>query len=194
MIKYALFGCDTETTGLDDKCDPIEITLYRMSDSMCKTWCLKPINVDAIQPEALRINGHKIDDLLHKTAEGRARYRKPGDVLVEIENWLMDDGMPAEQRVLLGHNVGFDRDMLVGLWTKCNTIETFPLNQKYTVDTMQMEFSLDYAANTFGEGYSLRNLCKKYGVKNDRAHSAEADTKAMVAIYREQLKRLIAPK
>ena len=195
-MEISLYGVDTETTGLGADCDPIEISLYNMTWDACKTWCLKPINVAAIQADALKINGHRREDILHLTAEGRERYREPSTVLVEIENWVMEDGVPSEQRILLGHNVFFDREMLVRTWAKCGSEGTFPFSTKYGIDTMMIEFGLDYASGEFGEGYSLRNLCKKYSVRNERAHAAEADTKAMVAVFREQMKLLktLAPK
>lgn len=191
QVQYEVYATDTETSGLNPaKHEPIEISLYRLSTDECKTWCITPINPQNIDDGALRVNGHKKDDLLHRTAAGRERYRKPTEVLVEIENWVMEDGMPSENRILLGHNVFFDRDMLAALWEKCGTIGTYPFNPKYSLDTMTLEFSLDYLAGAFGEGYSLRNLAKAYKVKNEKAHTAEADTKTAVAIFRHQLERL----
>ena len=189
-MTFSLIAVDTETTGLELECDVIELSLYKMNTDEVRTWCLAPLNVAAIQPEALRINGHLLNDILHKTAEGRDRYRKPDDVIVEIENWLMEDGIPSDNRVLLGHNVNFDKDMLIGLWKKCNSSGTIPFSEKYGIDTMQIEFAFDYAIGKFAEGYSLRNLAKKYGIKNEKAHSSESDTKCTVAIYREQMKVL----
>jgi DNA polymerase III epsilon subunit-like protein len=191
QIQYEVYGCDCETHGLDpSKHEPIEISLYRLSTDECRTWCLAPVNPQNIEDRALQINGHKKDDVLHRTAAGRERYRKPADVLIEIENWVMEDGMPSENRILLGHNVFFDREMLVALWDKCGTAGTYPFNQKYSLDTMTLEFSLDYLAGTFGEGYALKNLAKTYKVKNDKSHTAESDTKTAVAIFRHQLERL----
>lgn len=190
MTEYLLYGTDCETTGLAANCNPIEISLYRLSTDECKTWCLKPINIDAIQPEALRVNGHKREDILGLTKEGRERYRKPENVLVEIENWLMDDGMPADQRLLLGHNVNFDKEMLISLWNRCNSYETFPFSPKYGIDTMQIEFFFDYVSNKFGEGYSLRNLAHRYKIRQDKAHTAEDDTKVMVSIFQQQVNTL----
>jgi DNA polymerase III epsilon subunit-like protein len=185
---FEVYCCDCETDGLDPvQNSPIEICFYRLATDETKTWCMKPVNTANIQTGALRVNGHKLADLLHQTPEGRARYKAAETVLPEIESWLMADGVSAEQRILLGHNVGFDIDMLTHLWKKCGSEATFPCNSKYRIDTMQMEFSMDYANNTFGEGYSLRNLAKKHGVKNDKAHTAEADVKTTVAIYRKQL-------
>jgi len=191
-MHFELYGCDCESTGLDPlKNEPIEITFIRLSTDECKTWCLKPLNPDNIEADALRVNGHKLDDLLHRTAEGRSRYLNPERVLVDMENWLAKDELPSDQRILLGHNVHFDREMLASLWRKCDSYDTFPLNNKYALDTMQIEFFLDHIKGEYGEGYSLRNLARNYKVKQDKAHTAEDDTKVMTEIFRHQVKRLI---
>jgi DNA polymerase III epsilon subunit-like protein len=189
-MQFEVYGCDTETTGTNpNQNDPIEICFYQLSTDRSKTWCLKPINQNNIEPDALRINGHKMDDLLWKTSEGRVKYCKAEEVIVEMENWLAEDGVPASNRILLGHNVKFDYDMLTSLWSKCHSSETFPFD-KYTIDTMGLEFALDYALGKFGEGYSLRNLSKVHKVKNEKSHTAEADTKTTVEIFRHQINRL----
>jgi DNA polymerase III alpha subunit (gram-positive type) len=188
-MNYEFYVLDCETTGLDNiKNDPIEISAYRLSNGEQKTWCLKPISsFDDIQTDALRINGHKIEDLRGFTKEGRERYQDPAKVLVEIENWLLDDGARSEERVLVGQNIQFDLNMLLSLWKKCNTLGTFPFSARRSVDTMGLEFAFDLAKGEMAEGYSLKNLTKKYNVTNSKAHSAAADVKATVEVFEKQL-------
>jgi DNA polymerase III alpha subunit (gram-positive type) len=52
---------------------------------------------------------------------------------------------------------------------------------------MIIELFFDYCKNDFAEGYSLSKLVKKYGVKNERAHSAAADTKATKEVFMKQV-------
>lgn len=187
-MKFELYGCDCETVGLDPQIhSPIEISIYRLSNDEQKTWCLKPLNFETIQADALRVNGVKIEDLRGQTAEGRERYQDPNKVLIEIENYLAEDGMRSEERLLLGHNANFDRNMLIELWKKCGSAGTFPFNSKYVLDTMTCELLINFAKGTEAEGYSLKNLVKLYGVVNTKAHSAAADTKATVDVFRRQI-------
>ena len=195
--KFELYICDTETTGLSIDNDIIELSLLRVSDGEQKTWCLKPLRTDNIQSEALRVNGHQLDDLLHKTKYGVERYLPAEKAIVEIENWLSEDMHSSDERtivgqsdtrIIVGQNVsGFDRDMLIALWKKCNSIETFPFNKKYVIDTMLIEFFMDFCKGDFAEGYSLYALTKKYGIKNEKAHSARADAKATFELFNKQL-------
>lgn len=189
-MNFSFYVTDIETTGLDSHLhDVIELSLYRIgadAEVAQKTWCLKPLNPDAIDPVSLRINGHKLEDLLHKTVEGRERYLDPNQALVDIENWIADDGLPSDSRFLIGQNVSFDKDRLEQLWIKCNSKDSFPFGRRY-IDTMVIELFLDFCKGQFAEGYSLGNLVKKYGVKNDKAHTAAADVKATKEVFEKQV-------
>lgn len=189
-MDYVIYVADIETTGLDSRLhDVIELSLYRLSDGVQKTWCVKPTNPANIDPGALRVNGHKLEDLRHETKAGRDRYLDPVQLLVEIENWINEDGVPIENRVMCGQNVAFDHERLQQLWVKCNSADTFPFGRR-TMDTMIWAFMMDYAKKEFAVGYSLSNLIKKYGIKNEKAHSAEADVKATKELFLAQVAEL----
>jgi len=186
-MNYVLYVADVETTGLDSRLhDVIELSLHRLSDDVQKTWQLKPRADAVIDPVALRINGHKIEDLTHQTKHGRDTYRDAATVLVEIENWMAEDGVPTEQRVLVGQNINFDKDMFEQLWIKCSQKDTFPFGRRI-MDTMQIQFFMDWCQGEMLPGYSLANLIKKYGVKNEKAHTAEADVKATKEVFEKQV-------
>jgi DNA polymerase III epsilon subunit-like protein len=178
---------DVETTGLDDRVgDIIEVSLHRLTDDVQKTWCIKPINPQNIDMESLRINGHKLDDLLHKTKEGRERYLDPMKALIEIENFVMEDGVPNTQRILAGQNTYFDKSYLEQQWIKCQSKDSFPFGRR-VLDTMMIEFFLDLCKEQMAEGYSLKNLTKKYGIVNTKAHTAAADVAATKEVLVKQI-------
>lgn len=186
-MEYSIYVVDTETTGLDShEFDIIELSIYRLKDDAQKTWLLQPTNPQNYEATALRINGHKLEDLRHETKTGRDLYRDPNKVIVEVENWLMEDGLPAAQRLCVGQNVSFDLTRLEQLWIKCNSKDSFPFGRRY-LDTMVIELFMDYCRGQFAEGYSLNNIIKKYGVKNEKAHSAAADTKATKEVFLKQV-------
>jgi DNA polymerase III epsilon subunit-like protein len=196
MIEnYLLYFVDSETSGLCPiKNDVIELSFLRYDPDNIelqeqKTWFMQPINKDNIDAGALRINGYKLEDLLWQTSFGRETFKDPNKVLVEIENWIAEDNCPAENRILVGHNVLFDKNMLEQLWNKCNARETFPFGRR-CLDTMMMELTLDLAKGKFAEGYSLNNLVKKYGVVNSKAHTASADTLATKEVFEKQIAML----
>ena len=193
MIKnfhYQLFVCDTETTGLDPyQNDIIELSLLRLNDEVQKTWHIKPINVSNISADALRVNGHKLEDITHQTKYGKDTYQDPHKVIVEIENWIMESGASREDVMLIGQNIAFDKNMLEQLWKKCNADDSFPFGRRI-LDTMQFEVLMDLAKETKSESYSLSSIIKKYGIKNDKAHTAAADVKATKELFIKQIELL----
>lgn len=187
-MNFQLYVVDCETTGLDPiKNDPIEISIYRLSDGSQQTWFLKPTNPDNIDAAAVRVNGYNVDDLRGITKQGREKYLPVDKQLVSIENWLSDDDCSATNRLLVGQNVDFDKQFLQELWKKVNSYETFPFSDKYRLDTMQIELFMDLCKGIEGEGYSLNALSKKYGVKNEKAHTAHEDVKTTVGIFNKQI-------
>jgi DNA polymerase III subunit alpha, Gram-positive type len=187
--KFSLFALDTETTGLDPtKHDIIEISIYRLNDDEQRTWFMKPSNYDAIEPDALRVNGAKLEDLKHQTKEGREKYRDPAIVLPEIEGWLLEDMTSPEDKILVGQNIGFDCDFIQALWAKNNASETFPFGTRpRLLDTMQIELLLDLARGERSEYYNLGSLVEKHGVKRERAHKASNDTRMTKNVFLSQL-------
>jgi DNA polymerase III epsilon subunit-like protein len=186
-MEYVIYVADVETTGLDDRTnDIIELSLYRLTDQVQKTWCIKPFNVQAIDADSLRINGHKREDLLHQTKGSSSVYIDPNKVIIEVENWVIEDGVPTTQRILAGQNVAFDKGFLEQHWIKGNSKDSFPFGRRL-LDTMQIEFFLDLCQGSMAEGYSLNNLTKKYGLKNEKAHSAAADVKVTKDVLLKQI-------
>lgn len=188
MNKFSLYVVDTETTGLTEEHDIIELSLYRLNDGEQKTWCLQPLRTDNIELTALKVNGHLLEDILHKTKAGVERYLHPSKVLPEIENWVMEDPCPSDDRLLAGHNIlSFDKGMLLALWKKCGSLETFPFSSRLGIDTMPIQIFLDIALGENTEFYNLKTLNKKYGVKNEKAHTAAADVKATKEVLEHQI-------
>lgn len=176
--KFIIYVFDTETTGLDaDKNEIIEISFYRMSDNAQKTWFLKPSNYDSIQSDALRINGHKLEDLQMLTKYGKDTYQDPAKAIVEIENWMVDDLGTSEDRVLVGQNPSFDLEFIRKLWARTGNMETFPFgNRPFLIDTRQIALYLDIVNNERSQYYNLSSLVEKYGVKKLKSHTSTTDT------------------
>lgn len=177
--KFELYVADVESTGLDPNLhSPIEISIYRLYTKEQKTWYMRPTNFDTISKDALRVNGYKEDDLRGLTKYGKDTFGDPAKVLPEIENWLSDDMHTGTERLLCGHNIKFDLDMMKSLWGKCNAPETFPFNDRYYLDTMQIEVFLQVIGKTKQSEYlNLGSLVEKYNIKKEKAHKAEGDVR-----------------
>lgn len=189
-FPFQLYVLDTETTGLslEKGSEIIELSIYRINDDQQKSWCIKPKNYDAIQSDALRINGHKLDDLKWLTAFGRETYREANKVLPDIEMFFLEDNDAPTNRILIGQNAIFDLGFLQDLWKRENTINTFPFGDRpKIIDTLQLALFLDLLENKKSDFYNLGSLIKKYSIKNSKAHSAAADTLATKELFLAQL-------
>jgi len=190
MSKYELYAIDVETTNLDPNIgDIIELSIIRMSTDEQRTYFIRPLNIAGIDVGALKVNGHKMEDLKMETKFGRETYQEPSKVIIEVENWLSEDDKPASGRICVGQNVQFDHSFMKSMWKKLNASDSFPFGRRL-LDTMQNAFILDLIEGKEEESYSLGNLIKKYGIKNIKAHSASADTRATKQLFEAQIKDL----
>jgi DNA polymerase III alpha subunit (gram-positive type) len=187
MQNYIVYVQDTETTGLEPKIhEIIELSLLRLTlketgfEPDQKTWLIKALNPATIQDDALAINGHKKEDILWQTPFGRENYIKPSDAIIEIEDWIADDKMSAHDRVFAGQNPMFDFEHMIALWERCQSLDTFPFRtgfNKLIIDTMQLALFFDICIGRKREKYNLGSLIKDFGIKKEKAHRADADTR-----------------
>jgi DNA polymerase III alpha subunit (gram-positive type) len=190
--KFIIYTCDGEMTGLDFlKHEIIEISFHRSSDNSQKTWFLKPKNYDSIQSDALRINGHKLEDLKLLTKYGQDTYKDPTKVIVEIENWILEDMSSSEDRIFLGQNPTFDLQFLQKLWADNNSLETFPFGKRpHVLDTKQIQLFLDLTNDERCQYYNLGSLVEKWAVKKEKAHRSDADVRMTKDVFLAQVESI----
>jgi DNA polymerase III epsilon subunit-like protein len=189
-MSYVEYVIDTETTGTDpNKHDIIEVCFWRIGDPESKTWCLSPLSAANIEDKALQINGHKKEDILHKTAAGKEKYLHPSQVLPDIEMWLMADGAAAEDRIFIGQNPEFDHSFLLKLWERSGDIDNFPFgywidnqdgtkrNVSMILDTIDLVRIIDVCTGKHRGRYNLGSLVKSFGITKAQAHRADGDVK-----------------
>lgn len=195
---YIIYVIDTETTGLDAKeHDIIELSVcrFRMSNpdlAEQKTWCLKALNPISISDEALAINKHKREDILHFTKFGRETYKEPNQVVAEIERWILSDDVSVMDRIIAGQNIRFDINAMQELWKKVGSYDTFPFDLKKNrriVDTIMLTTIIDLCVGRRRKHYNLGSLVKSFNVTKRRAHRAEDD----VAMTKDLLVKLLNP-
>jgi len=193
---YIIYVMDTETTGLDpEENDVIEISMCRFymdspDEIEQKTWLLRPLNPMAIDDKALKINGHKREDILGFTKFGKENYLEPEVIVAQIEQWIMDDDQSIIDRVVAGQNILFDIRFLKGLWKKVGNEDTFPFsveNDNRIFDTKMFALAIDICTGRRRRFYNLKSLVESFGAKKLRAHRADADTLMTVDVFRKML-------
>ena len=198
---YTIYVVDTETTGLESEIhDVIELSMLRLifdesgeTIQEQKTWHLKALNPLTIQDDALAINNHKREDILHLTKYGKETYKEPSDVLIEIELWMIEDNVSSMDRIFVGQNPYFDIGFLKELWKRMNTSDTFPFeleNNNRTIDTKQIAVLIDLCTGKRRLKYNLTALIKAFGVKGGKMHGAAVDALCTSDLLIEMLKPL----
>lgn len=194
MAGYIIYVQDTETTGIDcKKHDIIELSLARFSieDSGTteqKTWLIKAMNPQTIEEEALHVNKHKREDILHLSKFGKENYKLPGQVIIEIEQWVASDDVSAMDRVFAGQNPNFDLGFMKELWTRENSIETFPFATERgnrVLDIKQFALLIDLCTGNRRRYYNLGSLVEAFNAKKSKAHTAAGDVEMTADILRK---------
>lgn len=198
MNNYVLYVCDTETTGFEVGVNEIiEISFIRINLSSLeeeqKTWLIKACSPSSISDEALKINGHKKEDILHLTDYGKKNYILPSKAIEEIELWIGEDMSSAHDRVFVGQNPEFDFKHIEAMWQKHSNMDLFPFltgTNKLIIDTKQIVMFIDVCLSFKRDRYNLSSLIKSFGIKKGTAHKADEDTRMTKDLIVKLIKEL----
>jgi DNA polymerase III alpha subunit (gram-positive type) len=196
MEEYIINVVDTETTSLSPITgEIIELSIMRFYLSNPevieqKTWCIKALNEEGIEDAALKVSGHKKDDILWKTEEGKQLYKHPVEVIPDIERWIVTDDMSAHDRIFAGQNPMFDFEFMLETWKRNNALDSFPFvhgHNKLVVDTKMLTMIIDLCMGKKRKKYSLGNLISDFGIKKGKAHRADEDVRMTKDLLVKQL-------
>jgi DNA polymerase III epsilon subunit-like protein len=182
MRRMDLVFVDTETTGLDPrKHELLEIAFVRVQQdwsisgapvfTIVEEWSAKvlPENIQSADPASLRVNGYTV------TAWNGA---------VRIQDALKIFSDKTEGAIMVAHNVAFDASFLD------TAFSTYGVPNKmhyHRLDTVSMAYAKLNSAPEVTR-YSLAELCKHFGIVNENAHSALADTRACFELFERLMK------
>lgn len=181
MKEAVLAFLDVETTGLDPyKHEVVQIgvvlakqvprsgnmgpTIEKIDEFELK---IKPENLEVADEEALRINGYNDAD------------------------WMFAPDLPKAVEYLtkklagtiqVSHNITFDSAFLERMFEKTNMENPM---MRYKLDTISIAFARLY--NRPDVKYSLRYLCDLFQIKNENAHTALADARALYEVYKKMM-------
>ena len=129
---------------------------------------IKPERLEDAEPEALRINGYNDVDWMFA---------------IDLKNAMEHLAKKAAGAIMVSHNICFDFAYVERAFRTTGVTNTMHYQK---LDTISIAFARHYNKPDFDK-YSLRYLCDTYGVKNERAHTALADTRAMFEMYKKMM-------
>jgi DNA polymerase III epsilon subunit-like protein len=181
MKSHNLAFIDTETTGTDpEKHEIIELAciIARQVERPGKgpaleiieecEWKIKPQHIETAEEEALRVNGYNEVDWMFAVDRAKA---------------MEEFAKKTQSAAFVSHNLVFDYAFVQRAFEETG-VESRMHYAK--LDTISMAFARLYDAPQ-ADKFSLRALCELLKVENSKAHTALADTKALVACYRKMM-------
>ncbi len=177
MKNKKLAFLDIETTGFDvEKQEIIEIGVVIMNQKdgvlgdLVEEFELKiqPTKIENASAEALAINGYNEAEWMFAST---------------LEQAMAVFSEKTKDCVMVAHNVAFDYSFLAKAFATTG-IENNMFFAK--IDTISFAFAKLHKLPD-APRLNLKSLCEYFGVDNERAHTALADTRATVEVYRKLL-------
>ena len=171
MRKHNLAFIDIETTGLNPlQHEIIEIGCV-ISDRNLKVieefeLKIKPKKIENANPTALKVNHYNEKDW--KSALDLSKAIK---ILLE----------KVKGCIMVGHNVAFDAGFLEYVFNKVGVENTMHYHKLDTVSVAWAKFH----HNPEIEHFSLREMCERFGIKNEHSHTALSDARATYELYKK---------
>ncbi len=174
MRKHNLAFIDIEATGLNViKHEIIEIgcviTTPRLKVIEKFELKIKPKNIGEADPVALKINHYNPADW----KSGRT-----------LESAMKIFSMKTKDCIMVGQNVSFDSGFLEHAFAKTKLKNYMHYHKLDTISIAWAKFHRKPSITHF----SLRELCKLFGIENKNPHSALSDAYATFELYKKLMK------
>lgn len=171
MRKHNLAFIDIETTGLNVlEHEIIEIgcvvTDHKLKIIKEFEVKIKPENIENADQIALKVNHYS---------------EKEWASALSLEVALKKFSKQVESCIMVGQNVAFDSAFLEYNFTRLKLKNTLHYHR---LDTISIAWAKLHKNIEF-EHFSLREMCKYFGIINERPHSALSDAKATYELYKK---------
>jgi len=171
MRKHNFAFIDIETTGLNlTKHEIIEIgcvlttpTLEVIEEFELK---IKPEYVENADRVALKVNHY--DPLNWQDAQS-------------LKDGVKILSKKTKDCIMVGQNVAFDSGFLEYAFSKTGTVNSMHYHKLDTISIAWAKLCGEPDVNHF----SLRELCLRFGIKNENAHTALSDARATFELYKK---------
>jgi DNA polymerase III epsilon subunit-like protein len=157
-LKHEIIEIGCLLAKLDDKGQYVELESFELK--------VKPEHIETAEQEALRVNGYDEANWMFAHTQQEA---------------LTMVAQKCDGCVMVAQNVPFDYSFLLTGFMRHGIKDPFFFAKLDTISIAYLRFRKDPEMKSF----SLRSLCEKYGIKNDRAHTALADIRATFEVFKK---------
>lgn len=173
MLKF--YVIDTETTGLSAQMHEMtEIGIIRYEDRVQLHRLIKCEHPERASFDALKVTKKTMADL--------RRGNEKSAVVAECNKFFNEDGVTPAARVIVGHNIQFDRKFLHALWDSQGSV--FPAN--LWLDTIALTKVYMKKVGINSRKTNLHAACDYVGIKKlSDAHNAKVDSRNTFLLHRD---------
>jgi DNA polymerase III epsilon subunit family exonuclease len=171
MKKHSFAFIDIETTGLNllnNEIIEIGVLLATPDLKMVEEFELKikPEKIETADPVALKVNHYNSSDWTNA---------------IGLKEAMKIFKEKVKDCIMVGHNVAFDAGFLEYAFNKTNLTNSMHYHKLDTVSIAWAKMHKDPNL----EHFSLRELCVRFEIKNERSHTALSDARATYELYKK---------
>jgi len=171
MRKHNLAFVDIETTGIS----VLEHEIIQVGCVLTDNHLnikeefeikIKPEKIEKADPIALKVNHYN-----EKDWEGALSEKEAIEILSE----------KVKDHIMVGQNVAFDAGFLEYVFAKNNLMNTMHYHK---LDTISIAWAKLHGEPDM-DRFSLREMCKRFDIKNENPHNALSDARATYELYKK---------
>lgn len=171
MKKHNLVFVDIECTGLDViKHEIIELGCVLTTPELVVIeqfeFKIKPERIEDADPIALKINHYEASKW---------------DNAISLKEAMKIFAAKVKDHIMVGQNVAFDASYLEHAFSKMGIPNGL---HHHKLDTVSIAWAKLYKDADF-EHFSLHELCERFGIKNEKEHTALSDARATYELYKK---------
>ncbi|MBP9748521.1 MAG: 3'-5' exonuclease [Candidatus Pacebacteria bacterium] len=171
MRNHNLAFVDTETTGLDvieHEIIQIGCVLTTPDLEVIEEFeiKIKPEHIENANPTSMKINHYKEEEWT--------------DAL-PLEEAMQKFSKKVKSCIMVGQNVAFDSGFIEHAFSKLNINNSMHYHRLDTISIAWAKLHNDPDL----EHFSLREMCLRFGIKNEKAHTALSDARATYELYKK---------
>lgn len=181
MKDLTLAFLDVETTGLDpQKHEVIQIGVV-LARQVERPGNLGP-GVEIIEEIEMKIKPERIEDAEEDALRVNGYNEAEWMFAPDLKNAMEFLAKKLDGAVQVSHNLTFDSAFVEKCYERAGLENTMA---RYKLDTISIAFARLY--NRPDVKYSLKYLCDLFQIKNENAHTALADAKALFHVYKKMM-------
>lgn len=127
---------------------------------------IKPEHIEKADPVSLKVNHYNEEKWVNA---------------YNLEEAMKIFSKKVKDCIMVGHNVAFDAGFLEYSFNKINVLNTMHYHK---MDTISIAWAKLHREPDL-EHFSLRELCLRFGIKNENAHTALSDARATFELYKK---------